>query len=108
LQGAQYSVFTLSAQHLPWKNGIVRAMSHANSSPDEIRQMLRSNHSIAVVGLPPNLVQPSFQVAHTMRVWLRDGMIHKAAAQRARGAGTAVAMNRCVWRDYNQLCAGRR
>ena len=37
-------------------------------------------------------------------LWLQDGVIHEAAAQRARDAGIEVVMDRCVWRDYNQLC----
>ncbi|MGO8755454.1 MAG: CoA-binding protein [Gallionellaceae bacterium] len=38
------------------------------------------------------------------RLWLQDGVIHEAAAQRARDAGITVVMNRCIWRDYSQLC----
>jgi len=139
-------------------------MPHANPSPDEIRQMLRSIHSIAVVGLSPKPARPSFQVAQAMqshgyriipvrpliqevlgepaypdleslpfavdlvnvfrapehvpaivdscirlgmpRLWLQDGVIHQEAAQRARDAGIAVVMNRCLWRDYSQLGVG--
>jgi predicted CoA-binding protein len=140
-------------------------MSHPNPGPDEIRQMLRSIHSIAVVGLSPKPMRPSFRVAQAMqshgyrivpvrplvkevlgepaypdleslpfavdlvdvfrapeyvpaivdsciqlgvpRLWLQDGVIHEEAAQRARDAGITVVMDRCVWRDYNQLVAGR-
>lgn len=38
------------------------------------------------------------------RLWLQDGVIHEAAALRARAAGIWVVMNRCLWRDYSQLC----
>jgi hypothetical protein len=43
-------------------------------------------------------------------LWLQDGVIHEAAAQRAVTAGMTVVMNRCMWRDYGQLCdnASRR
>jgi uncharacterized protein len=136
-------------------------MSHLNPGPDEIRQMLRSIHSIAVIGLSPKPTRPSFRVAQAMqshgyriipvrplvkevlgepawpdleslpfavdlvdvfrapehvpaivdscielglpRLWLQDGVIHEEAAQRARAAGITVVMNRCLWRDYNQL-----
>ena len=136
-------------------------MSHPNPGPDEIRQMLRSIHSIAVVGLSPKPTRPSFRVAQAMqshgyhiipvrplvkevlgepawpdleslpfavdlvdvfrapehvpaivdscirlglpRLWLQDGVIHEEAAQRARDAGITVVMNRCLWRDYDQL-----
>jgi predicted CoA-binding protein len=38
------------------------------------------------------------------RLWLQDGVIHEEAAQRARDVGIWVVMNRCMWRDYSQLC----
>jgi len=38
------------------------------------------------------------------RLWLQEGVIHEAAAQRAQAAGITVVMNRCMWRDYSQLC----
>ncbi|OGS91237.1 MAG: CoA-binding protein [Gallionellales bacterium GWA2_60_18] len=38
------------------------------------------------------------------RLWLQEGVVHEAAAQRARGAGITVVMDRCIWRDRTQLC----
>ncbi len=38
------------------------------------------------------------------RLWLQDGVIHEEAAARARAAGIWVVMDRCMWRDYVQLC----
>jgi len=144
------------------KNAIVRAMVFTNPSLEQICQMLRSIHTIAVVGLSPNSERPSFRVARAMqgygfrvvpvrplaqkvlgeqaypdleslplkvdmvdvfrasehvpaivescialgisRLWLQDGVIHEAAAQRAQAAGITVVMNRCMWRDFSQLC----
>lgn len=37
------------------------------------------------------------------KLWLQEGVIHEAAAQRAQKAGITVVMNRCMWRDYMQL-----
>ena len=37
-------------------------------------------------------------------LWLQDGIVHEAAAQRAREAGIIVVMDRCMWRDCSQLC----
>ena len=36
-------------------------------------------------------------------LWLQEGVIHEAAAQRATQAGITVVMNRCMWRDYMQF-----
>ncbi|HEU0186641.1 MAG TPA: CoA-binding protein [Gallionellaceae bacterium] len=33
------------------------------------------------------------------KLWLQDGVIHEEAAQRAREAGIAVVMDKCLWRD---------
>jgi predicted CoA-binding protein len=39
------------------------AMTFTNPEPEQIRQLLNSVHSIAVVGLSPNQSRPSFSVA---------------------------------------------
>jgi len=36
-------------------------------------------------------------------IWLQDGVINEAEAQRARDAGITVIMDRCIYRDYMQL-----
>jgi len=33
-------------------------------------------------------------------IWLQDGVIDDAAAERARAAGMFVVMDRCIYRDY--------
>ena len=38
------------------------------------------------------------------RLWLQLGVVDEEAAQRAQAAGITVIMNRCMWRDYMQLC----
>lgn len=38
------------------------------------------------------------------RLWLQDGVVDEAAAGRARDAGMAVVMDRCIWRDFG-ACA---
>lgn len=37
-------------------------------------------------------------------LWLQDGVVHEAAALRARQAGITVVMDRCMLRDHVQLC----
>jgi uncharacterized protein len=38
-------------------------------------------------------------------LWLQEGVINEEAALRARQAGIAVVMDRCLWRDTVQLGA---
>jgi uncharacterized protein len=38
-------------------------------------------------------------------LWLQEGVIHEAAAQRAKEAGITVVMDRCMWREAMQLGA---
>lgn len=135
------------------------------TNPDvgEICNMLREVRTIAVVGLSPLPVRPSYRIARAMqgagyrivpvrplvpkvlgeraygkladipdpvdlvnvfraarfidgivddclalgikRLWIQEGVVNESAAARARAGGIKVVMDRCIWRDYNNLCA---
>lgn len=34
------------------------------------------------------------------RLWLQEGVVHEPAAGKARAAGVAVVMDRCIWKEY--------
>lgn len=37
-------------------------------------------------------------------IWIQEGIVNAAAAQRARDAGMTVVMDRCIYKDYVALC----
>jgi predicted CoA-binding protein len=61
-------------------------MEFTNPAPDEIRQLLNSVHSIAVVGLSPNPARPSFRVAQGLQ-----GFGYRIMPVRPRHGGAGVA-----------------
>lgn len=36
-------------------------------------------------------------------IWIQEGIVHEAAAARARAAGMVVVMDRCIYKDYLRL-----
>ena len=46
----------------------------------------------------PALVESCIRLG-IKNLWLQDGVVNEAAAQRAREAGITVVMDRCMWRD---------
>lgn len=78
----------------------------AYATLDDIPEALRRDIDLVDVFLAPERVGPVVDRAIALglpAIWLQDGVIDEAAAQRARDAGLTVVMNRCVWRDWVPL-----
>ncbi len=75
----------------------------AYASLDQIPEVLRRDIDLVDVFLASERVGAVVDRCIALglpAVWLQDGVIDEAAAQRARDAGLNVVMNRCVWRDW--------
>lgn len=78
----------------------------AYASLDDIPEALRRDIDLVDVFLAPERVGQVVDRAIALglpAIWLQDGVIDEAAAQRAKDAGLTVVMNRCVWRDRVSL-----
>lgn len=50
----------------------------------------------------PQIVESCIRLG-IKRIWLQEGVVHEQAARRARDAGIAVVMDRCIWREAAAL-----
>jgi len=50
----------------------------------------------------PEIVESAIKIG-AKTVWMQEGVIHEAAAERARSAGLNVVMDRCILKDHRKL-----
>jgi predicted CoA-binding protein len=49
----------------------------------------------------PDVVEAAIRVGARV-VWMQEGIVNEAAAQRARGAGLEVVMDRCILKEHRK------
>ena len=50
----------------------------------------------------PEIVEAAIRKGARL-IWMQEGVVHEAAAERARQAGLAVVMDRCILKDHRRL-----
>ena len=107
-------------------HSISRAMQRAGFRIVPVRPLVdevlgeKAFESLAAIPGPVDLVNV-FRAASQMdgivddcirlglpRLWIQEGIVNEAAAARAVAHGIWTVMDRCIWRDFNGLCGGRR
>jgi uncharacterized protein len=50
----------------------------------------------------PELVEAAIRIG-ARAIWMQEGVIHEAAAAKARAAGLEVVMDRCILKDHRRM-----
>ncbi len=50
----------------------------------------------------PEIVEAAIRIS-ARAVWMQEGVVHEQAAERARGAGLVVVMDRCILKEHRRL-----
>ena len=53
----------------------------------------------------PEIVEAAIRIG-ARAVWMQEGVVHEAAAERATAAGLTVVMDRCILKDHRRIVFG--
>jgi uncharacterized protein len=53
----------------------------------------------------PEIVEAAIRIG-ARAVWMQEGVVHEEAAERARGAGLEVVIDRCILKDHRRMGLG--
>jgi predicted CoA-binding protein len=53
----------------------------------------------------PEIVEAAIRIG-ARAAWMQEGVVHEGAAERARGAGLEVVMDRCILKDHRRIAFG--
>jgi predicted CoA-binding protein len=51
----------------------------------------------------PDVVDEAIRLG-VSAIWMQEGVVHQAAAEKARAAGIFVVMDRCILKEHRQYC----
>ena len=77
----------------------------AYSSLDDVREQVDIVDIFRRPEFVPEVVEAAIRTG-ARAVWMQEGVIHEAAAARARAAGLEVVMDRCILKEHRAM--GRR
>jgi predicted CoA-binding protein len=67
--------------------------------PIDIVDIFRQSEAV------PEIVEAAIRIG-AKGIWMQEGVVHEAAAARARDAGLEVVMDRCILKDHRRMVAG--
>ncbi len=93
LQGAGYTVIAVNPNVAHVLGGPCWPSLDEAPGPIEVVDVFRRSE------LVPPVVDAALRIG-ARAVWMQDGVVHEAAAAKARDAGLLVVMDRCMMRDH--------
>jgi hypothetical protein len=91
-----YRVIPVNPRLRDWQGERAYAGLREIPEPIDLVDVFRRSDAV------PALVEEAIAVG-AKTVWMQEGIVHNAAAARAREAGIAVVMNRCILKEHRRL-----